>query len=63
VTGSVEGTIATTPCGTLGFGYDPLFVPDVATGKTMAQLSLDEKNAISHRGNALKILAEKLNLL
>ena len=51
-TGTVEGTIATVPRGSGGFGYDPVFVvPEY--GKTMAELSLAEKERISHRGRAL----------
>ena len=50
--GRVEGVIARAPRGTNGFGYDPVFyLTDL--GKTMAELSPDEKNAISHRGRAL----------
>ena len=52
-TGTVEGRIAGTPRGSGGFGYDPVFfVPDY--GKTMAELSLGEKERISHRGRALR---------
>lgn len=51
--GTVEGVIATEPAGEGGFGYDPVFfVPQL--GKTVAQIGDDEKNAISHRGNAVK---------
>lgn len=50
--GTVEGSIAHSEKGTNGFGYDPVFyVPEL--GKHMAELSPDEKNAISHRGKAL----------
>ena len=52
-TGTVEGTIATAPRGSGGFGYDPVFrVPEY--GRTMAELSLGEKERISHRGRALR---------
>ena len=52
-TGTVEGEIATVPRGSGGFGYDPVFVvPEY--GKTMAELSLAEKQRISHRGRALR---------
>ena len=55
--GRVEGEILEAPKGEGGFGYDPLFfVPEL--GKTLAQASADEKNAISHRANALKSFAE-----
>ena len=46
--------------GSNGFGYDPLFLPDDTPGKTMAELTLEEKNAISHRFHALEDLAKKL---
>jgi XTP/dITP diphosphohydrolase len=51
--GTCEGTVARAPRGGGGFGYDPLFVatPD---GRTMAELSFDEKNRISHRARALR---------
>ena len=52
-TGTVEGTIAPAPRGSGGFGYDPVFlVPEY--GKTMAELSLEEKERISHRGESLR---------
>lgn len=51
--GTVEGQITLSPRGTGGFGYDPLFIPDGYTC-TMAEISADEKNSISHRGEALK---------
>ncbi|ATW25529.1 XTP/dITP diphosphatase [Candidatus Formimonas warabiya] len=51
--GVCEGLIAMEPAGTNGFGYDPLFfLPEY--GKTMAQLDMEEKNLISHRGKAFK---------
>jgi XTP/dITP diphosphohydrolase len=58
--GSCEGRIGAGPRGTGGFGYDPLFEPEEAPGRTMAELSLAEKNAISHRGAALRALRDKL---
>ena len=54
--GRCTGTLAATPSGTGGFGYDPLFVPDEAPGRTMAELSDAEKDAISHRGHAARAL-------
>jgi XTP/dITP diphosphohydrolase len=55
--GSVEGSILEAPRGTDGFGYDPLFVPDGHT-KTYAEMSLEEKNTLSHRARAfLKAVA------
>ena len=57
--GVVEGRIGHEPRGKNGFGYDPLFVlPE--RGCTTAQLSPEEKNAISHRGEAARLLAEVL---
>ena len=57
--GDCFGTIAYAPQGDNGFGYDPLFLPD-GYDCSMAELRPEEKNAISHRGNALKILKEEL---
>ena len=49
------------PRGDGGFGYDPAFVPaDYDDGRTMAELSAEEKDAISHRGRAARALARKL---
>jgi XTP/dITP diphosphohydrolase len=61
--GTTEGTVANAPRGERGFGYDPLFVPadGPADGRTMAELSDDEKDAISHRGRAARALAEWLD--
>lgn len=60
--GTVEGRIGYEERGSEGFGYDPLFFPDEFGGKlTLAEVSQDEKNAISHRGNALRALRELLS--
>jgi XTP/dITP diphosphohydrolase len=60
--GEWHGEIAHEECGDGGFGYDPLFwLPEF--GKTSAQLSRDEKHAISHRGKALRVLLEKLKIM
>lgn len=57
--GDCPGTIAYAPMGEGGFGYDPVFfVPQLH--KTFAQLTAEEKNAISHRGNALRAFANNL---
>ena len=57
--GMLEGVIAEAPAGTQGFGYDPVFfVPEL--GKTLAQLTPEEKNRISHRGRALAKIRELL---
>jgi XTP/dITP diphosphohydrolase len=55
--GVCEGHIARQPAGTGGFGYDPIFVPEGYTC-TMAELTAEQKHAISHRGRALRRLAE-----
>jgi XTP/dITP diphosphohydrolase len=52
--GRCEGVVAAQRAGTGGFGYDPIFVPDEAPGRTMAELSDAEKDAISHRGRAAR---------
>jgi len=63
--GRCEGTLATEPRGSGGFGYDPAFVPD-DTGpddeRTMSELTPAEKNAISHRGRAARALAAHLGV-
>jgi XTP/dITP diphosphohydrolase len=58
--GACEGRIGFVPRGEHGFGYDPLFEPDATPGRTMAELTLAEKNAISHRGAALANLRSML---
>lgn len=58
--GDCEGVVGFEPRGDGGFGYDPLFLPNDTPGKTMAELSSDEKNAISHRFHALEDLSAKL---
>ncbi len=58
--GSVDGSIAEAPRGEAGFGYDPLFVPDGGDGRTFAEMSSEEKSAISHRGQALRELSRLL---
>lgn len=58
--GRCFGRIAETPSGAEGFGYDPLFVPD-GHEKSFADLTADEKNAISHRGRALAEVARLLH--
>ena len=56
--GECEGTVAFTPMGEGGFGYDPVFV--VEGGKTFAELTAEEKDAVSHRGAALRKLKAAL---
>lgn len=58
--GTVEGSIAPSPRGDGGFGYDPVFVPDEGDGRTFGEMDPDAKHAISHRGRAL---GELLRLL
>jgi XTP/dITP diphosphohydrolase len=61
VDGIVEGHILTEERGEGGFGYDALFAPvDDPAGRSFAEMSLEEKNAISHRGRALRTLAARL---
>jgi XTP/dITP diphosphohydrolase len=59
--GQCEGRIARAPVGQGGFGYDPVFL--VGGGRSMAQLSADEKHAVSHRGNALRAMLPHLEAL
>lgn len=60
--GKVDGVITEAPRGTKGFGYDPLFlIPSL--GRTTAELEIEEKNALSHRGRALRALLEKISQL
>ena len=61
-TGRVEGTIATERDGEDGFGYDPVFIA-AETGRTFASMDADAKNAISHRGRAMRKLADRLAAL
>ena len=60
--GVLEGSIAKERSGSQGFGYDPIFIPD-GYSKTLAEISLEEKNAISHRGKAMRALAQFLQCL
>lgn len=57
--GYMYGSITDTPRGTQGFGYDPLFIP-TGEERTVAEMSDEEKNLISHRANALKLLLTKI---
>ena len=60
VEGVCRGSIATEEIGARGFGYDPLFIPDDGDGRTFAEMSEDEKHAISHRGRAFGALLAAL---
>ena len=59
-TGAVDGVITTVAQGGSGFGYDPIFVPLEGDGRTFAELTADEKHALSHRGRAFRALAAEL---
>ena len=59
VEGRVEGVLIRAPRGSNGFGYDPIFVP-VGEERTTAEMSAEEKDAISHRGKAFRLLAPRL---
>jgi XTP/dITP diphosphohydrolase len=61
--GVCEGVISDTERGERGFGYDAVFVPTASNGRTFAELSIAEKHAISHRGNAFRLLASRLGEL
>ena len=58
--GVLEGTIARERSGNGGFGYDPVFIPDEFPGQTLADISEEQKNSISHRGKALRAMAAYL---
>jgi XTP/dITP diphosphohydrolase len=60
VEGAVDGTIATARRGTNGFGYDPVFVPDDSDGRTFAEMTPAEKQAVSHRARAFTALRSAL---
>jgi len=55
--GVVEGAIALHPRGSAGFGYDPVFAPCGGDGRTFAEMTAGEKNALSHRGRAFRAFA------
>lgn len=60
-TGTIEGYIGYEERGSEGFGYDPLFLPQVFDdGRTLAEVCQSDKNAVSHRGNALRALRAEL---
>lgn len=58
--GVVEGTISPEARGERGFGYDPVFIPADGDGRTFAQMTADDKHAVSHRGRAFRALADLL---
>ena len=59
--GEVRGIIAAAPIGGRGFGYDPVFVPSEGDGRTFAEMTLAEKNLLSHRARAVEGLVDFLN--
>jgi len=59
--GTVDGVITEAPRGEHGFGYDPVFVPLDGDGRTFAEMSPEEKHALSHRGEAFRTLARALH--
>lgn len=58
--GRVYGRISLEPRGSYGFGYDPIFIPLEGDGRTFAEMSTEEKNALSHRARALRAFANWL---
>ena len=58
--GTLEGEIARKKSGNGGFGYDPIFIADEFPGQTLADISEEQKNDISHRGKALRNMAQWL---
>lgn len=58
--GTLEGVIAKEKSGNGGFGYDPIFIADEYPGQTLADITEEQKNDISHRGKALRAMAEWL---
>jgi XTP/dITP diphosphohydrolase len=58
--GVCEGTLSLEEIGERGFGYDSLFIATDGDGRTFAQMSVEEKHALSHRGKAFRALAEML---
>ncbi|MGV9198071.1 MAG: non-canonical purine NTP pyrophosphatase, partial [Promethearchaeia archaeon] len=58
--GKTVGKVSSEQKGEYGFGYDPIFIPEKYPDKTFAELSVDEKNKISHRGKALQKLMDFL---
>jgi len=60
--GTLEGVIAHEKSGNGGFGYDPVFIADEYPGQTLADISEEQKNEISHRGKALRAMAKWLSV-
>lgn len=60
--GAMEGRIAMQKSGSGGFGYDPVFLCDAFPGHSLAEVPEEEKNAVSHRGQALRLMADYIKL-
>jgi XTP/dITP diphosphohydrolase len=58
--GTCDGVVAPAARGTGGFGYDPVFVPDAGDGRTFAEMTPDQKAALSHRGAAFRALGARI---
>ena len=58
--GVCEGSISVAELGERGFGYDSIFIPGLGDGRTFAQMSIEEKHLLSHRGLAMRALAKSL---
>jgi XTP/dITP diphosphohydrolase len=58
--GATDGVIASAPRGARGFGYDPVFIPRDGDGRTFAEMSADEKHAVSHRSRAVEAVLDQL---
>ena len=58
--GVCEGSVALLEIGDRGFGYDALFIPEDGDGRTFAQMTIEEKHELSHRGRAFRALAQML---
>ena len=58
--GVCDGVVANVERGDRGFGYDPVFVPREGDGRTFAEMTIEDKHALSHRGRAFRALAESL---
>ena len=58
--GKINGKVSLKPKGENGFGYDPIFIP-ANYNKTFAEISVEEKNRIGHRGKAVKLLVDSLS--
>ena len=60
--GVIKGSVATDARGTSGFGFDPIFIPETSKKRTFAEMSTEEKNAVSHRRKAMEKLVNFLSI-